>query len=1267
MGFDNGAPRRPHGRARKDLIADLKSRLEANAVSALAFILTHGKLINGEFCCGDIAGNPGESWKFTLKNRKWKDWSREGERGGVGVFDAYVAHFGGDVDKAIEAAVAFLALDPSQYRTVPEDRSSRSKSAAPSTWIMEPPPVNAPPPSFRAMWAGSFKQAWEYKGLQGERLQYVARYESGSKKDTPAITWGHHGDGVMHWRAKGGLFVLFGLELLGSAAVELIEGLREVWVFEGEKTACRARELFPDIVCLAWKGGVGAVRKIDFAPLAGCRVRFVADRDDNRAGQNAMQTAARRTLEAGAVAVAVVEFGDEFADGWDVADFNHVNPAKRQPAGWTLERIRAHIEAAPWHTAPIQPDPDGDRPPKRSGFEVCEPSFTAPSATVDEAAAELHGAMEREIFGYLPSFMADRRRHLENKALAKETGAPDPEAPLARQIGIAVDMAVGKTHTAIVLALKAIEQSLGLRILYAVPSHVTGKDVVTRFNDAAGQEIARRWSGADRPDPDHPGKLMCWRPEDVKAATNAYGTMQSVCGSKSRGFCPFHEKGCGDGVCGVRRQALAAADPHVKIWVVPHAMLDKRLPAALDRPTEKLVIDGQEIEVKPDPFDLVFIDESPWSGMFGGQGEHSYTLPLEALMPEGDDWTVPMREGETPGFATSRLRFLLTTAHSILSDNGPGWVIRGKLRERRDGRADLTADLCREARRLTFRLVIDPDTLIDPEDVGGTAEALAGIAEHNRTVFKLARLWELLALIAELPNDTDRSPYLRIVGKAGKLNIVMAWKEHLHESILALPILYLDGTMNASLASHWLERLDVVADIKAKTPACVTRRQVGDRAIGYRMVAPSSTLSAKDNKTARNNVGKLARVLELRAAEFKGQGRANDDDEVIDVAAIVPMATDLAMKEEPAVASIPRLYWNNQRGSDRFRAVRYLQIVSRPLPKPAAPEMLAWLTTGKVGDGIPEGEFYPQREAGLLMRDGTGRKVLQYYHPDPVAEAWRWQMCEGEVLQGEARGRAKRRNPDAPLLVEIIGNTPLPLEIDEVVTAESILEAGHPLAMMIARDAVFEDMDGIGRACADLFRDGVDIKNAAKEWYRRNPERDAERKAFVTSANGYDRYRYRPLGRRKAGHVLVHVTVADPLAHVQALVGPCDVWAPAPITAAERVVEADADLQPMIPAEEIHEPAAYEPEEIHEIAAISAERPEIGMISLDTAEGMAAFKRALHYASLANAASRAAARRDDLAVWVPDDPEDLDTEERAVIINTVSVIGNSRATCPLIK
>ena len=127
----------------------------------------------------------------------------------------------------------------------------------------------------------------------------------------------------------------------------------------------------------------------------------------------------------------------------------------------------------------------------------------------------------------------------------------------------------------------------------------------------------------------------------------------------------------------------------------------------------------------------------------------------------------------------------------------------------------------------------------------------------------------------------------------------MAWKQNLHDSILGLPILYMDGTMNPTIASSWLERLDVVAEIKSKTPDCVTRRQVGDRALRQHHDRPQCEAEAPKNEKHGTKQRLQARPRAgIASGGVQAEGKPNDDGEVIDTAAIVPMATDLAMSAE---------------------------------------------------------------------------------------------------------------------------------------------------------------------------------------------------------------------------------------------------------------------------------------------------------------------------------------------------------------------------------
>jgi putative DNA primase/helicase len=70
---------------------------------------------------------------------------------------------------------------------------------------------------------------------------------------------------------------------------------------------------------------------------------------------------------------------------------------------------------------------------------------------------------------------------------------------------------------------------------------------------------------------------------------------------------------------------------------------------------------------------------------------------------------------------------------------------------------------------------------------------------------------------------------------------------------------------------------------------------------------------------------------------------------------------------------------------------------------------------------------------GIRLKGGRGVAVVCDQHSDPLAEALRWQVCEGELVQ--AMGRDRGVNPTAanPLAIDIVADVVLPLAVDEVV------------------------------------------------------------------------------------------------------------------------------------------------------------------------------------------------------------------------------------------
>jgi hypothetical protein len=150
---------------------------------------------------------------------------------------------------------------------------------------------------------------------------------------------------------------------------------------------------------------------------------------------------------------------------------------------------------------------------------------------------------------------------------------------------------------------------------------------------------------------------------------------------------------------------------------------------------------------------------------------------------------------------------------------------------------------------------------------------------------------------------------------------------------------------------------------------------------------------------------------------------------------ICPKELRLAWEE---ARSLPAgwMVWNFGaiRGRDEANSVLQLVVVSRPLPKPAQVEIMAETIFGRKVDRLPTGLWYPKSPVGRLLIDGTGRRALALRHPDPLAEAIRFAICEGELVQAVGRGRGVRRTAETPLEVLVLTDVPIPLPLNKLTT-----------------------------------------------------------------------------------------------------------------------------------------------------------------------------------------------------------------------------------------
>lgn len=163
--------------------------------------------------------------------------------------------------------------------------------------------------TFRHTKHGMPSAFWRYHDAKGQLAGVAARYET--EKGKEIVPWIPDGG---KWRAKAmptprPLYRLPQLVARKDAPVLIVEG---------EKTADKAAELFPDHAVTTNAGGCKAWKQSDWTPLAGRTVVIWPDNDDP--GRIFAKNVAERALKDGAKSVAVVEMTEQWPEKWDIAD-----------------------------------------------------------------------------------------------------------------------------------------------------------------------------------------------------------------------------------------------------------------------------------------------------------------------------------------------------------------------------------------------------------------------------------------------------------------------------------------------------------------------------------------------------------------------------------------------------------------------------------------------------------------------------------------------------------------------------------------------------------------------------------------------------------------------------------------------------------------------------------------------------------------------------------------------------------------------------------
>ena len=283
-------------------------------------LLPGGRTIGHEYTCGDIAGNPGKSFKVNIDTGKWADFAESGEKGGDPISLVAAVR---DVPQG-EAArwlADWLGIGH------PAPTVHRQKSA-PDRWKTSPAP--AIPAAINHPQYGKPDATWEYRSATGALLGIVCRFNRpNGKKEILPFTYGTDGNGAPYWRWKSWPEPrpLYGLDRLAQRPDAT------VIVTEGEKATDAAQHLVPAAVAVTWPGGCNAVTKTDFSPLKSRRVAIWPDNDEP--GHKAAEAVAQAALMAGAGEVFIVEVPPGKVDAWDLAD--------AEAEGWTREQVNKWI------------------------------------------------------------------------------------------------------------------------------------------------------------------------------------------------------------------------------------------------------------------------------------------------------------------------------------------------------------------------------------------------------------------------------------------------------------------------------------------------------------------------------------------------------------------------------------------------------------------------------------------------------------------------------------------------------------------------------------------------------------------------------------------------------------------------------------------------------------------------------------------------------------------------------------------------------------
>ena len=639
------------------------------------------------------------------------------------------------------------------------------------------------------------------------------------------------------------------------------------------------------------------------------------------------------------------------------------------------------------------------------------PTYPAPVLTPDEARASLAEAIAR-FMAATPDYWATVEAAREAAEAATESNDPlgfntVAVAALPPLLGLPVDVGLGKTSNAraAIADLAASGGLDGRKVVYAVPRHDLGADQVAAF-EALGLR-AMLWKGRSAPDPtdDNPDRLMCLDTEATFDALEIEHPVEQSCCKLKNGaellLCPWFRD------CGYQRQKPQAQA--AQVIVCAHDSLFHMKPQAIGE------------------VGLLVIDEGFWqSGLRGLDGKA--TLTQDGLEPGRTSLTCYNGKGKMDVGATADLIAARERLCKALRVTEPGPLRLGLLEA-----VGLTPDDCRNAATLERRRMRDAGLRpgMSPVERRKRIEAvLPPAGEPWAPPGRCATLWLVLAEALENGHDAAGAELVHEMTEAGSVRALrLRWRGTMRKGWAAqAPILHLDATLRPELVQTYLPRIDIGTPVAARQPH-VRVRQVTGSPTSARAMTPSADAPERDRKAAASRLRDLAAWIALRARQCRRPAAR------VDLLIVGQKAAIDALRATGLPPRVEAVHFNALSGLDRWGDVGGMIVMGRTLPAPRTVELIAMALTGRMPTPNPEnvGWWYPMAERRVRLAGDRTAPLSMEAHADPIAEAVRWSICEGELIQAMGRGRGVNRTADTPLEIDLLTDVVLPVIVDALV------------------------------------------------------------------------------------------------------------------------------------------------------------------------------------------------------------------------------------------